>query len=69
MRELAIEEIGTRSDLLERSLILNLPVISESGRRAEKRFWREFEALRPEILGALLNVVSGGLRRQQISSD
>jgi hypothetical protein len=59
----SIEEIGTRSDLLERSLIIELPTIREENRRAEKQFWAEFEEVRPRILGALLDVVSGAIRR------
>jgi hypothetical protein len=59
----SIEEVGTRSDLLERSLIIELPTIREGARRAEKSFWAEFETARPLILGALLNVVCGAMRR------
>ncbi|MEE8549514.1 MAG: hypothetical protein V3S74_08570, partial [Alphaproteobacteria bacterium] len=33
-------------------------------RRTEAAFWAEFEAKRPAILGALLDAVSGALRRQ-----
>jgi hypothetical protein len=58
----SIEEIGARSDLLERSLILDLPPIGEGKRRAEKAIWADFEAARPAILGALLDAVSAGLR-------
>jgi hypothetical protein len=59
----SIEEIGTRSDLLERSLIVELPTIREGARRAEKSFWAEFETARPLILGALLDVICGAMRR------
>jgi hypothetical protein len=59
----SIEEIGTRSDLLERSLIIELPPIHTESRRAEKQFWAEFEQARPKILGALLDVVAGAIRR------
>jgi Bifunctional DNA primase/polymerase, N-terminal/Primase C terminal 1 (PriCT-1) len=59
----SIEEIATRSDLLERSLIIDLPPLEEGARRAEEEFWREFETVRPRILGALLDVVSGAMRR------
>jgi hypothetical protein len=59
----SIEEIGAREDLLERSLIIELPTIAPGNRRAEKAFWRAFEEQRPLILGALLNVVSGALAR------
>jgi hypothetical protein len=58
----SIEEIGTRSDLLERSLIIELPTISESDRKPEKQFWADFEIVRPRILGALLDAVSGAMR-------
>src|SRR5262249_34710156 len=59
----SIEDIGSRSDLLERSLIIELPTIRDGARRAEKAFWAEFEKKRPLILGALLNVVCGAMRR------
>jgi hypothetical protein len=58
----SIEEIGTRSDLMERSLILDLPSIPETSRRTEKKFWADFDKAQPEILGALLAVVSSGIR-------
>ncbi len=58
-----IEELAVRGDLLDRSLILYLPSIPEEKRRAESRFWSEFESIRSEILGALLDAVSGALRR------
>lgn len=57
-----IEELATRSDLLERAIVLTLPSIPEERRRTEAEFWRDFEAARPAILGALLDGVSGALR-------
>ena len=36
--------------------------IKPEARRDERQFWREFEAARPRILGALLDAVSAGLR-------
>jgi hypothetical protein len=58
-----IEELACRGDLLDRSLILYLPTISESARRAERDLWSEFEKLKPRILGALLTAVSGAMAR------
>jgi hypothetical protein len=58
-----IEEIVTRGDLLDRSLLLDLPPIPEHRRRAAVEFWREFEAARPRLLGALLDGLSTALRR------
>jgi hypothetical protein len=57
-----IEDLATCGDLLERSVLLNLPAIPERKRRPERAFWREFEAARPHILGALLTAVAGAHR-------
>jgi hypothetical protein len=57
-----IEELVTRGDLLERSLVLHLPSITDSSRRDEEEIEREFESARPFILGALLEAVSTALR-------
>jgi hypothetical protein len=57
-----IEDIGTRSDLMDRAIILELPRIKDSERRSEKEFDREFAAAGPRILGALLDAVVAALR-------
>jgi len=57
-----IEEIATRSDLLDRCILLELPMIPREKRRVEADFWREFEQVRPGILGALLDAVACGLK-------
>lgn len=57
-----IEDVVSRHDLLDRSLLLNLPPIPDERRRPEEEFWREFEEARPRILGALLDAVAEGLR-------
>lgn len=57
-----IDEIVSRHDLLDRSLIVNLPPIAETKRIDEEVFWWEFEKVRPKILGALLDAVSVGLQ-------
>jgi len=59
-----IEEVVTRPDLMDRALIQHLPAIDPSKRRAEKEFWRDFEAVRSQILGALCDAVSMALRMQ-----
>lgn len=58
-----IEELATRGDLIDRSIIVSLPPIEDTGRRPEEEFWREFGAARPRILGALLDAVSAALRK------
>ena len=57
-----IEDFVTRPDLADRSLPLTLGPIPEECRRLEAELWAAFEAERPRILGALLDVVVHGLR-------
>jgi hypothetical protein len=56
-----IEELATRSDLLDRSLVLYLPNIPEAKCRPEERLWTDFYQARPRILGALLDAAAGAL--------
>lgn len=58
-----IEYVVMRHDLMERALFLRLSPISEEHRRTEEELWPTFEAEHPRILGALLDLVSEGLRR------
>lgn len=57
-----IEELATRSDLLDRTVSINLPTIPPDKRRTEKEIWEEFNAIRPSVLGTLLTAVSQALR-------
>lgn len=57
-----IDDIAERPDLLDRSIVLNLPRITTDKRRTEQEFWRLFTDSAPKILGALLDAVSGGLK-------
>jgi hypothetical protein len=56
-----IADVATRPDLLDRALPVTLPPISEAERRPEAELWQEFEEVRPRILAALLDAVSGAL--------
>jgi hypothetical protein len=58
-----IEEVATRGDLLDRAITLYLPTIPEEQRQDEKVFWKAFEQARPEICGALLDIVSAAVQR------
>jgi hypothetical protein len=65
MRPVILDGIETfikREDLADRGMSLLLSDIPNDKRRAEAEFWAAFEAARPSILGALLNVVAQGLR-------
>jgi len=57
-----IEDIVTRQDLLDRSIVVNLSRISDGERRPEKELLKEFENLHPKVLGALLDAAVIGLR-------
>ena len=57
-----INPVALRGDLQERSISVELLPISKDERREEKKFWEEFEAVRPKIFGAILDAVSAVLR-------
>jgi hypothetical protein len=52
-----------RADLLDRAIVLSLAPISEEGRQTETELGARFEAVRPSILGCLLDAVACALRR------
>lgn len=56
-----IDDLTTRSDLLDRAIHLVLPRISDKDRQTEEEMWNNFEECRPRILGALLDAVSTAL--------
>jgi hypothetical protein len=55
-----IGDIATRGDLLSRSIIIHLPTLTE--RVSETDFWKDFKDAQPKILGALLDLISEGLK-------
>ena len=57
-----IEELVTRPDLLDRSLLIRLPTISDKERKAESSLQAEFAEKHPKILGALLDKAVVGLK-------
>jgi hypothetical protein len=57
-----IEEVISRPDLGDRAIVLTLTPIADAQRRPEGELWRQFELVRPHILGALLDAVAQGLR-------
>jgi hypothetical protein len=57
-----IDDVPHRSDLIDRSIMLTLPAITDQQRRSEASLWDEFEAMRPRVLGTLLDAVAVGLK-------
>ncbi|MDX1001544.1 hypothetical protein GOE20_11530 [Sinorhizobium medicae] len=58
-----IGEFASQHDLLDRSIVLNLPAIPEGARRTEKAINSRFDEILPGILGCLFDIVSTALRR------
>lgn len=56
-----IENCIDRPDLADRAIVLNLPRVDPERRRSESDFWATFEAARPRILGAILDIAVHGL--------
>lgn len=53
----------TEPDLAERCLTMNLSHIDPSSKKSDVKLRRDFERARPQIFGALLDIVSFGLKR------
>lgn len=62
-----IAELATRGDLLDRSILLELPLIPERSRRTEAQLWARFERDRPAILGGLLDALSFALAFESLT--
>jgi putative DNA primase/helicase len=58
-----IAEVVTKSDLLDRSILIYLPQIDRKKRKLDRVIDRDFAKAQPRILGALLDAVSKGLKR------
>jgi hypothetical protein len=57
-----IDSLATRSDLLERSILINLLSIPEEKRLTEDELKTKLEQVQPRVLGAILNSVSQTLK-------
>jgi len=54
----SIDPGALRGDLGDRLLIVDLPGLNDDSRRPEKAIMEEFDALRPQLFGALLDTVA-----------
>ena len=57
-----IDDITTRPDLAERSILLALQPIPDKQRKEESHLWEEFEKVWPEIFGAILTGLATALK-------
>lgn len=60
----SIVEVVVRPDLLDRSIVIRLPHLSDGQRKTEREFWTDFDEAQPRILGALLDAAVVGLQRE-----
>lgn len=58
-----IDDIATRHDLADRSIILTLPVIADDQRRTEQEFWTAWREVEAGVIGALLDAVAVAMAR------
>lgn len=61
-----ITGVANRPDLLERAILLKLEAMPAGRRKTEARMWKEFEVLRPRILGKLYEAIACALRDSDI---
>jgi len=59
-----IEEIATRADLIDRSVLVQLSPISPTARLTEREFWARADSTRAATLGWLLDVACSALARE-----
>ena len=59
----SIRDVITRGDLLDRAIVVTVPVLAT--RQSEADLWRQFDGMAPRVLGALLDGVVFALRRER----
>jgi hypothetical protein len=65
-----INSFSDRQDLLERSIAIHFQRVLKGQRKEESVLFREYEAAKPKIFGALLDIISVSLReRDNVKSD
>lgn len=52
-----IDDFAVKEDLLQRSILITMPKISDDNRQTEQDLWRDFEKEQPIILGGLLDAI------------
>ena len=57
-----IVDLATRGDLVDRSIIVNLPKIPNNSRKLEADLLKDFDTTKPRIFGSILGVISGALK-------
>jgi hypothetical protein len=63
-----IEDLAERGDLIDRSIVLTLPRLTDARRCTEAELWSAFREAHPRILGALLDAVVEAIRNESTTS-
>src|SRR5262249_3370015 len=58
----SIEDVATAGDLMNRSVLIELPVIESQQRKPKRALLDRWEAVRPRVLGALLDALADAMR-------
>jgi hypothetical protein len=58
-----IEELASKPDLLDTSIVLYLLHIPEQQRKPKSEFWAEFKLAHPRLLGAFLDAAAAALKK------
>ena len=56
-----IDNLMTRHDLIDRSIVLTFLPIPDSARRTDKEMWEHLTAIRPAVLGGLMTAVQSAM--------
>jgi hypothetical protein len=64
-----IDTLSNRGDLLDRTIINDLPRIKKEERIREKTILADFEKIRPQLLGLFLDATATGLKRKDEIDD
>jgi hypothetical protein len=59
-----ISDVASRHDLIDRTVMINLDMIPEDMRKPEKEIWKDFDRIKPRILGGLFDAVGAAIRNQ-----
>lgn len=59
---------ATKSDLLRRGLIIELERIHADSQRQVKQIWKEFEQIKPQLLGYIFDILSRVIKRRRAGS-
>lgn len=57
-----INNAATKPDLLDRSILINLPQIPDSERISEENFWISFRQAKPRLLGHIFTVIARAIK-------